>query len=98
MALKLRYVIPSFNCNLLSVKEMEEAFSVRFITFSNGERYPLLLNHQKKALWYATLYATTQIRNASKAPNTITAVLAAIRVLFSWALSQEQNNATELQS
>lgn len=80
------------NCNLLSVKEiMEEIFSVRFITFSNGERYPLLLNHKKKPHWYATLYATTQIRNASKAPNTIAAVLAAIRVLFSWALSQEQN-------
>jgi hypothetical protein len=70
---------------------MEEAFSVRFIIFSNGERYPLLLNHEKKPHWYATLYATTQIRNASKAPNTIAAVLAVIRVLFSWARSQEQN-------
>lgn len=70
---------------------MEEAFSVRFITISNGERCPLLLNNEKKPHWYATLYATTQIRNASKAPNTIAAVLAAIRVLFSWAFSQEQN-------
>jgi len=69
IALKLGYVLPLLNCNLLSVKEtMEEAFSVRFITFSNGERYPLLLNHEKKPHWYATLYATTQIRNASKAP------------------------------
>lgn len=70
---------------------MEEEFSVRFITFSNGERYPLLLNNQKKPHWYATLYATTQIRNASKAPNTIAAVLAAIRVLFAWTVSQGQN-------
>lgn len=70
---------------------MEEQFSVRFITFANGERYPLLLDHQGQPHWYATLYATTQIRNASKAPNTIAVVLAAIRVLISWSLSLGQD-------
>ncbi len=42
---------------------MEEKFGLRLITFSNGERYPLLLNHEKKPHWYATLYATTQIQH-----------------------------------
>lgn len=65
MVIELGYVLPLLNCNLLSVKEMmEEALSVRFITFSNGERYPLLLNHEKKPHWYATLYATTSIPQA----------------------------------
>lgn len=70
---------------------MKEKFSVSFTTFSDGERYPLLLNEKGQPHWYATLYATTQIRNASKAPNTIAAVLASIRILFSWSCSQKQN-------
>lgn len=70
---------------------MEEKFSIRFITFSNGERYPLLLNQQGQPHWYATLYATTQIRNASKAPNTIVTVLSAIRILLSWSFSRNQD-------
>jgi len=69
---------------------MEEQFSVRFITFTDGERYPLLLDQQKQPHWYATLFATTQIRNACKAPNTIAAVLAAIRILLSWSTSRGQ--------
>src|SRR3990167_902021 len=70
---------------------MEEKFSIRLTTFSNGERYPLLLNQQGQPHWHATLYATTQIRNASKAPNTIVAVLSAIRILLSWSFSRNQN-------
>lgn len=42
-------LLPLLNCKLLSVsKIMEKAFRVRFINFSNGERYPLLLNHEKE--------------------------------------------------
>lgn len=70
---------------------MEEKLSIRLITFSNGERYPLLLNQHGQPHWHATLYATTQIRNASKAPNTIVAVLSAIRILLSWSLSRNQD-------
>ncbi len=73
------------------VKLMEEKFSIRLITFSNGERCPLLLNQLGQPHWYATLYATTQIRNASKAPNTIIAVLSAIRILLSWSFSHNQD-------
>lgn len=70
---------------------MEKQFSVRFITFADGERSPLLLKPDKQPHWYATLYATTQIRNAGKTPNTIASVLAAIRILLSWSLSRGQD-------
>lgn len=70
---------------------MEETYSIRLITFGNGERYPLLLNSQGKPYWYLTLYATTQIRNASKASNTIIAVLSAIRILLLWSFFNKQN-------
>jgi|SRR5579871_1303014 len=73
---------------------MEEQFNVRFITFSDGERYPVLLDNQKQPHWYATLYATTQLRNASKAPNTIAVVLAAIRILYSWCFTRGQDLET----
>lgn len=62
-----------------------DQYSVRFIKFSDGERYPLLVNSDGIPHWYVTLFTTTQIRNASKAPNTIAVVLSAIRVLFDWA-------------
>lgn len=58
--------------------------SLRLVTFSDGERYPLLLDGQGVPLWYPTLFTTTQVRNASKAPNTMAAVLSAIRVLMTW--------------
>jgi integrase len=73
------------------VQLMQEKLSIRLITFSNGERYPLLLNQQGQPHWHASLYATTQIRNASKAPNTIVAVLSAIRILLSWSFSRNQD-------
>lgn len=52
--------------------------------FQDGERYPLLVTNQGIPLWYPTLYVTSQLRNASKAPNTITANLAVIRQLLTW--------------
>jgi integrase len=63
--------------------------SVRFATFSDGERYPLLIDGRGVPLWYPTLFTTTQVRNASKAPNTMVAVLSAIRVLIAWAQSHD---------
>ena len=38
--------------------------------------------------WYSTLFATTQIRNASQAANTIHAALSAVRHLFVWATQE----------
>ncbi len=60
-------------------------YKVKFIKFSDGERYPLLINSAGEPHWYVTLFTTTQIRNASKAPNTIAAILSAIKVLLDWA-------------
>jgi len=60
-------------------------YSVRQICFSNGERYPLLFDEHGQPLWFPTLYATTQFRNASKASNTMAAALSAIRVLITWS-------------
>ena len=68
--------------------------SVRLTVFSDGERYPLLLDAQGSPLWYQTLFTTTQFRNSSKAPNTMLAVLSALRVLMYWA----QKNDIDLES
>jgi len=62
-------------------------YKVKFVKFSDGERYPLLINSSGIPHWYVTLFTTTQIRNASKAPNTIAAVLSAIKVLLDWTES-----------
>lgn len=62
---------------------------VRFAKFADGERYPLLLDERGLPLWYPTLFTTTQFRNVSKAPNTMVAVLAALRVLMHWAQSSQ---------
>jgi len=56
----------------------------RLVVLSDGERYPLLVDESGTPDWYITLYVTTQIRNASKASNTIQAVLGSINLLFSW--------------
>lgn len=56
--------------------------------FRNGERYPVLLDPDGLPLWYPTLFVTTQVRNASKASNTMKAVLGCIRILLNWADSK----------
>jgi integrase len=53
--------------------------------FSDGERYPLLLNESGVPEWYPTLFITTQARNASKAANTMRAMLGSIRFVLRWA-------------
>lgn len=62
--------------------------------FQNGERYSLLVGDDGKPLWYPTLYATSQLRNAAKAPNTIVANLAVIRQLMVWAKREDFNLET----
>jgi len=61
------------------------ALSLKTVVFSDGERYPMLLDEAGIPDWNATLFITTQLRNASKASNTMAAVLGAIRLLFVWA-------------
>lgn len=60
-------------------------YSIKLIKFSDGERYPLLVDSKGIPHWYVALFATTQVRNASKASNTVAAVLSAIKVLLNWA-------------
>lgn len=75
------------------VKKMPK-YKSRLVVLSDGERYSLLVDESGSPHWHATLYATTQVRNASKAPNTIQAVLGAINLLFSW----NDENSIDLES
>lgn len=63
-------------------------FSIPFVVFPDGERFPMLVDAAGLPHWYATLFATTQIRNSSQAANTIHAALSSIRHLFAWAKQQ----------
>jgi len=63
----------------------------RFVKLANGERRPLLIESSGIPHFYATLFITTQARNAAKAPNTQLAILLAIRYLMSWAESNRIN-------
>ncbi len=57
---------------------------IKRIMFSNGERYPLLIEKTSgEPHWHATLFITSQARNASKASNTMLAMLAAVQTLLS---------------
>ena len=62
-----------------------DSYRLRPLTFDGGERYPMLLDAQGMPHWYATLFVTTQLRNAGKAANTMMSVLSAIRSLLAWA-------------
>lgn len=61
------------------------AWFIKKIIFANGERYPILLGEIGVPDYWATLFVTTQFRNASKSANTMRAVLDAVRHLYSWA-------------
>ena len=60
-------------------------FSVPFVVFPDGERFPMLVDAMGCPNWYSTLFATTRIRNAGQAANTIHAALSSVRHLFTWA-------------
>ncbi len=62
-------------------------YRLRPLILDCGERYPMLLDSNGMPHWHATLFVTTQLRNAGKAANTMMSVLAAIRVLLTWANS-----------
>ncbi len=60
-------------------------YKIKIAVFKNGERFPLLLDGNGVPHWHSTLFVTTMVRNASKAPNTMRALLEAVRILLSWA-------------
>lgn len=63
-------------------------FSIPFVVFPNGERFPMLIEATGCPNWYSTVFATTQIRNSSQAANTVHAALSSVRHLFGWAKQQ----------
>lgn len=66
----------------------EGSLRIRFTKFANGERVPMLVDSCGLPAYLPTLFVTTQIRNASMAPNTMLAALHALRLLYRWAAAQ----------
>lgn len=66
----------------------EGSLRIRFTKFASGERVPMLADSRGLPAYLPTLFVTTQIRNASKAPNTMLAALHALRLLYRWATAQ----------
>lgn len=66
----------------------EARFRTRIVVFSQGERFPVLLDEAGLPHWFSTLFTVTRKRNSSKAPNTVLAVLHAMRLLLVWAATQ----------
>ena len=65
---------------------------------AQGERVPLLLDEQGLPLFYPTLVATTQLRNAGAAVNTIRNALTHIQVLLRWEAQERRNLVDEFTS
>lgn len=63
--------------------------------FSDGERVPMLLDASGLPLFYPTLYATAQLRNAGLAVNTIKNRLEDLKVLFRWELAFSRDLLSE---
>ncbi|HET7332904.1 site-specific integrase [Dyella sp.] len=63
--------------------------------FRDGERVPMLLDACGIPLFYPTLFATSQLRNAGAAVNTIKNKLVDIAVLLRWESDQGRNLAEE---
>lgn len=62
---------------------------------SGGERVPMLHDEQGLPLFYPTLFATSQLRNAGAAINTIRNKLADIVVLLRWEKQQRRDLNSE---
>ncbi|HHA2575811.1 TPA: site-specific integrase, partial [Stenotrophomonas maltophilia] len=63
-----------------------------------GERVPMLHDEQGVPLFYPTLFATSQLRNAGAAVNTIRNKLADIVVLLRWEQANGRDLITEFRS
>ena len=62
---------------------------------NQGERVPLLLDDQGLPVFYPTLFATAQLRNAGAAVNTIRNALTHIQVLLRWEMQEGRNLVDE---
>ncbi|WP_258391671.1 site-specific integrase [Stenotrophomonas maltophilia] len=63
-----------------------------------GERVPMLHDEQGMPLFYPTLFATSQLRNAGAAVNTIRNKLADLLVLLRWEQANGRDLITEFRS
>ncbi|MHA8021257.1 site-specific integrase [Stenotrophomonas hibiscicola] len=63
----------------------------------DGERVPMLQDESGVPLFYPTLYATSQLRNAGVAVNTIRNKLADLIVLLRWEVANCRNLISEFQ-
>lgn len=63
----------------------------------DGERVPMLQDESGLPLFYPTLYATSQLRNAGVAVNTIRNKLADLIVLLRWEVANCRNLISEFQ-
>jgi integrase len=55
------------------------------LLLADGERMPLLLGYDLQPQYYPTLFITSQVRNAGRAVNSISAELGSIKRLYTWA-------------
>lgn len=72
--------------------------SLAMRVMNQGERVPLLLDDQGLPLFYPTLFATSQLRNAGAAVNTIRNALTHIQVLLRWETQEGRNLVDEFTS
>ena len=73
-------------------------FKVRTLLLADGERMPLLLSSNLQPQYYPTLFITSQVRNAGRAVNSISAELASIKRLYTWANHRKIDLETRLAS
>lgn len=66
--------------------------------FGDGERVPMLQDEHGLPLFYPTLFATSQLRNAGAAVNTIRNKLADLVVLLRWEKANGRDLITEFRS
>lgn len=64
------------------------------LIFSNGERYPMLVDEQGIPHFWLTLFVTSQLRTVIK-QNTITSYISDIRHFFLWEETQKRNILNE---
>lgn len=62
-----------------------EPFQIQLIVLSDGERLSMLVDGTGMPIYFPALFITTQVRNAGRSANTISAYLSAIKRLYLWA-------------
>jgi hypothetical protein len=62
-----------------------EPYEIRLVVLDDGERMSLLVDKSGMPIYFPALFITTQVRNAGRSANTISAHLGAIKRLYAWA-------------